>query len=153
MSIYLVTGGAGFIGSHLCDALVARGDSVRVLDDLSTGRRSNLPVSATLIEGDVGDPALALLALDGVDGCFHLAAIASVEKGVTDWLGTHHPTLPAPFRCSMPSGGWAAKSRWCMPPPPPFTVTLPRSRLLKGNLARRCQPMALTSIAASCKPG
>jgi UDP-glucose 4-epimerase len=93
MSIYLVTGGAGFIGSHLCDALVARGDSVRVLDDLSTGRRSNLPVSATLIEGDVADPPLALLALDGVDGCFHLAAIASVEKGVTDWLGTHHTNV------------------------------------------------------------
>jgi UDP-glucose 4-epimerase len=93
MSIYLVTGGAGFIGSHLCDALVARGDTVRVLDDLSTGRRCNLPVSTTLIEGDVADPALALLALDGVDGCFHLAAIASVEKGVTDWLGTHHTNI------------------------------------------------------------
>ena len=93
MSIYLVTGGAGFIGSHLCDALVARGDTVRVLDDLSTGRRSNLPKSTTFIEGDVADPALALLALDGVDGCFHLAAIASVEKGVTDWLGTHRTNI------------------------------------------------------------
>jgi nucleoside-diphosphate-sugar epimerase len=58
-----VTGGAGFIGSHLCDALVARGDTVRVLDDLSTGRRSNLSESTTLIEGDVADPALALPAL------------------------------------------------------------------------------------------
>ncbi len=93
MSIYLVTGGAGFIGSHLCDALVARGDTVRVLDDLSTGRQSNLPVSATFIEGDVADPTLALRALDGVDGCFHLAAVASVEKGVTDWLGTHRTNI------------------------------------------------------------
>jgi UDP-glucose 4-epimerase len=93
MSVYLVTGGAGFIGSHLCDALVARGDTVRVLDDLSTGRRSNLPGSTTFIEGDVADPAQALLALDGVDGCFHLAAIASVEKGVTDWLGTHRTNI------------------------------------------------------------
>src|ERR1700733_14251081 len=93
MSTYLVTGGAGFIGSHLCDALVARGDTVRVLDDLSTGHRSNLPVSATLIEGDVADPALAARALEGVDGCFHLAAIASVEKGVTDWLGTHRANM------------------------------------------------------------
>jgi UDP-glucose 4-epimerase len=93
MSIYLVTGGAGFIGSHLCDALVAQGDTVRVLDDLSTGRRSNLPESAILVEGDVADPGLALRALDGVDGCFHLAAIASVEKGVTDWLGTHHTNI------------------------------------------------------------
>jgi UDP-glucose 4-epimerase len=93
MSTYLVTGGAGFIGSHLCDALIARGDSVRVLDDLSTGRRTNLPAAATLIEGDVADPAIAGAALDGVDGCFHLAAIASVEKGVTDWLGTHHTNI------------------------------------------------------------
>jgi UDP-glucose 4-epimerase len=50
-------------------------------------------VSATFIEGDVADPALAIRALDGVDGCFHLAAIASVEKGVTDWLGTHHTNI------------------------------------------------------------
>ncbi len=93
MSTYLVTGGAGFIGSHLCDALIRRGDTVRVLDDLSTGRRSNLPPDATLLTGDVADPAAVAAAMDGVDGCFHLAAIASVEKGVTDWLGTHRANL------------------------------------------------------------
>ncbi len=93
MSTYLVTGGAGFIGSHLCDALTRRGDTVRVLDDLSTGRRSNLPPGATLIEDDVADPAAVAAAMDGVDGCFHLAAIASVEKGITDWLGTHRANL------------------------------------------------------------
>ena len=93
MSTYLVTGGAGFIGSHLCDALTRRGDTVRVLDDLSTGRRSNLAPGATLIEGDVADPAAVAAAMDGVDGCFHLAAIASVEKGITDWLGTHRANL------------------------------------------------------------
>ena len=83
----------GFIGSHLCDALVARGDNVRVLDDLSTGKRSTCPSAATLIEGDVADPAAVSQALNGVDGCFHLAAIASVEKGVTDWLGTHRTNI------------------------------------------------------------
>lgn len=93
MSTYLVTGGAGFIGSHLCEALVARGDNVRVLDDLSTGHRTNLPSGATLIVGDVADPACVAEAMDGVDGCFHLAAIASVEKGITDWLGTHHANI------------------------------------------------------------
>jgi UDP-glucose 4-epimerase len=93
LSTHLVTGGAGFIGSHLCDTLVMRGDTVRVLDDLSTGRRSNLPAGATLIEGDVADPSIVAEAIDGVDGCFHLAAIASVEKGITDWLGTHHTNL------------------------------------------------------------
>jgi len=93
MSTYLVTGGAGFIGSHLCDALVSRGDRVRVLDDLSTGSRGHLPPGASLIEGDVADPDAVATAMRGVDGCFHLAAIASVEKGVTDWLATHRANL------------------------------------------------------------
>jgi UDP-glucose 4-epimerase len=93
MARYLVTGGAGFIGSHLCDALVARGDAVRVLDDLSTGHRSNLPEGVDFIEGDIADPNAARRAMDGVDGCFHLAAIASVERGVLDWTGTHRVNL------------------------------------------------------------
>jgi UDP-glucose 4-epimerase len=93
MTDWLVTGGAGFIGSHLCDALLARGDAVRVLDDLSTGKRENLPPGTVLIEGDVADPIAVRDAMDGVGGCFHLAAIASVERGVSDWLGTHHANL------------------------------------------------------------
>src|SRR6202011_3595286 len=79
MSRYLVTGGAGFIGSHLCDALIARGDTVRVLDDFSTGHHANLPIGVELIVGDIADPPTALRATEGADGCFHLAAIASVE--------------------------------------------------------------------------
>ena len=93
MTTWLVTGGAGFIGSHLCEALLARGDAVRVLDDLSTGKLENLPPGAALIEGDVADPAAVRPALEGIAGCFHLAAIASVERGVTDWLGTHRANL------------------------------------------------------------
>jgi UDP-glucose 4-epimerase len=93
VTTYLVTGGAGFIGSHLGEALVARGDGVRVLDDLSTGRRMNVPIGATLIEGDVTDAEMVAQAMNGVDGCFHLAAIPSVEKGVTDWLGTHRANV------------------------------------------------------------
>jgi UDP-glucose 4-epimerase len=93
MSRYLVTGGAGFIGSHLCEALIARGDTVRVLDDLSTGRRDNLPPGVELIVGDIADPAAARDATDCIAGCFHLAAIASVERGVNDWLGTHRTNL------------------------------------------------------------
>ena len=89
MTTWLVTGGAGFIGSHLCDALIAAGDQVRVLDDLSTGSRANLPADVALWEGDVADPLLLDAALDGVAGCFHLAAIASVERGRLDWAETH----------------------------------------------------------------
>jgi UDP-glucose 4-epimerase len=93
MPTFLVTGGAGFIGSHLCDALVRRGDTVRVLDDLSTGSRDNLPPGVTLIEADVADQYAVRDAIEGVDGAFHLAAIASVARSVTDWSGTHRVNL------------------------------------------------------------
>src|SRR5262249_54431964 len=53
----------------------------------------NLPPGAMLIEGDVADPAVVQAAMEGVAGCFHLAAIASVERGVRDWLGTHRANL------------------------------------------------------------
>ena len=90
---FLVTGGAGFIGSHLCDALLARGDSVCVLDDLSTGSRANLPPGTPLIEADIADPGAVRDAIAGIDGIFHLAAIASVQRGVADWVGTHRTNL------------------------------------------------------------
>jgi len=86
---YLVTGGCGFIGSHLVDALVDDGADVRVLDDLSTGKRENIPGDADLIVGDVGDRATVGKAVEGVDGIFHLAAVASVQKSNEDWIGTH----------------------------------------------------------------
>ena len=89
MTAWLVTGGAGFIGSHLCDALVAQGDAVRVLDDLSTGKRENLPPDVELIEGDVTDPGVVRDALQGVAGCYHLAAIAAVQRGIDEWPLTH----------------------------------------------------------------
>lgn len=93
MSTYLVTGGAGFIGSHLVNRLLAAGHHVRVLDDLSTGRRENLSDRAELIIGCVSDPGTVAAALDGVDGCFHLAAIASVARCNDDWLTAHRVNL------------------------------------------------------------
>jgi UDP-glucose 4-epimerase len=90
---YLLTGGCGFIGSHLAAALLARGDQVRILDDLSTGSRANLAPGAELVVGDVSDPVTVAAAMAGVDGCFHLAAIASVERGVREWLLTHRVNL------------------------------------------------------------
>ena len=93
MSHYLVTGGAGFIGSHLADALLRAGHQVRVLDDLSTGKRANLDPRCAVSVGDVADPDTVRAAMAGVDGCFHLAAIASVARGNEDWMGTHRVNL------------------------------------------------------------
>src|SRR5215469_5823269 len=93
ITTYLVTGGCGFIGSHLCQALLRRGDAVRVLDDLSTGLLSNLAAGASLIQGDVAEPSLVREALSGTKGCFHLAAVASVELSNREWLRTHHTNL------------------------------------------------------------
>src|SRR5713226_4869236 len=93
MAFYVVTGGAGFIGSHLADALVRRGHRVRVVDDLSTGRRDNPDPRVELQVGDVSDREVMRAALRGADGCFHLAAIASVARANEDWLGTHRVNL------------------------------------------------------------
>src|SRR5438270_3246956 len=95
MAHYLVTGGAGFIGSHLVDSLLTDGHTVRVLDDLSTGSRENLDAGADLWIADVTDRDAERVALDGVDGCFHRAAIASVERGRREWLRTHNVNLSA----------------------------------------------------------
>jgi UDP-glucose 4-epimerase len=93
MARYVVTGGAGFIGSHLVDSLLRGGHHVRVVDDLSTGRRENLNRRAELIEGDIADAALMHSAMQGATGCFHLAAIASVAHCNLDWLETHRTNM------------------------------------------------------------
>src|SRR5471030_2999270 len=88
----LITGGAGFIGSHLVDALLAKGHAVRVLDDLSTGKRSNLPLdnpAVQLIVGDVADAERVARAAEGCQAVVHLAAVASVQASVDDPVRTH----------------------------------------------------------------
>ena len=79
----IVTGGAGFIGSHVAEALVALGEEVVVLDDLSTGKRENLPEGAQLVEGDIREPQEELFAGVKPDVCFHLAAQADVRVSVS----------------------------------------------------------------------
>lgn len=86
-SVFLVTGGAGFIGSNLCEALLKKGCNVRCLDDLSTGKRSNVELFAgepgyTFIEGDVKDLDVCLSACDGVDYVMHEAAWGSVPRSI-----------------------------------------------------------------------
>ncbi|HVX12296.1 MAG TPA: SDR family oxidoreductase [Pirellulales bacterium] len=92
MRTFLVTGGAGFIGSHIATALVERGDRVRVLDNLSTGHRANLAHLGSrveLIEGDLIDAKMVQRAVEGVDCVFHEAALASVPRSVETPLDTN----------------------------------------------------------------
>jgi len=93
MACILVTGGAGFMGSHLVEALLDREHAVRVLDDLSSGNRENLPRQVEFIHGDVTDPVAVQRAFDGIDACFHLAAIASVVRSSCEWLRSHQVNL------------------------------------------------------------
>jgi UDP-glucose 4-epimerase len=93
MARFLVTGGAGFIGSHLATALLKQGHTVQVLDDLSNGNRDNLPPQVELIYGDVTNPRAVEQAFEGIDACFHLAAIASVVRCNREWIRTHQVNL------------------------------------------------------------
>ena len=103
MARYTVTGGAGFIGSHLTEELIRRGHTVRVVDDFSTGKRGNVdaaaraagvPVSAIqLVEGDLADLEVARRAVDGADYVLHQAAIPSVPRSVKDPITSNRANI------------------------------------------------------------
>ena len=92
---YLVTGGAGFIGSHLVEALLAQGSEVVVLDNLSTGIEANVPSGARLVVGHAGDAALLDQLLPGCAGIFHLAAVSSVQASLDRPIEVHEDNLTA----------------------------------------------------------
>ncbi len=92
MALYLVTGGAGFIGSHTVEALLRRRDKVKVLDNLSTGKRENLSTMSSqieFIEGDIRNSSICRQAMEGVDYLIHLAALHEVPRSVLQPLETH----------------------------------------------------------------
>jgi UDP-glucose 4-epimerase len=91
----LVTGGAGFIGSHLVEELLHAGHRVRVLDNLSSGKRDNLAQAGEVefIEGDIRDRAAVAAAVRGTEAIVHLAAVASVQASIDDPIGTHETNL------------------------------------------------------------
>lgn len=95
---YLVTGGAGFIGSHLVRRLVVNGAEVRVVDNLSTGdlsRLKDLSASIEFIEGDLSDDRVSEAAVNGVDFVFHQAAVPSVQRSVRDPIATNRANVTA----------------------------------------------------------
>src|SRR5437764_4607150 len=95
MSYYLVTGGAGFIGSHLVEELVRRGHSVRVADNLSTGKRRNLAhiPGVELLEGDLAEMPFAARAVHGIEYVLHQAAIPSVPRSVKDPITSNRANI------------------------------------------------------------
>src|SRR5438132_7624283 len=97
MTSYLVTGGAGFIGSHLTEELVRRGHHVRVVDSLITGKRRNLAhiPGVEFIEGDLADPHIAKTAVEGVKYVLHQAAIPSVPRSVKDPVASNTANVTA----------------------------------------------------------
>lgn len=95
---YIITGGAGFIGSHIADALVSRGDEVVILDNLFSGRRENIrhlvdAHSVTFVQGSITDPALLRETCRDADGIFHEAAITSVPRSVKDPVATNEANI------------------------------------------------------------
>ncbi len=97
MASYLVTGGAGFIGSHLAEELTRRGQRVRVVDSLITGKRHNLDhlPGVEFLEGDLADPDVAARAVDGMDYVLHQAAIPSVPRSVKDPVTSNRANIDA----------------------------------------------------------
>jgi len=163
MPSWLVTGGCGFIGSHLVEALLARGDRVRVLDNLSTGRKDNLPPGAELVIGDVAEPGVAAETAEGLDGVFHLAAVASVERCREDWVGSHRTNLTgtiavfdAARRAAFPNGvvyassaavyGGSAIFRESVQYEQPLNI-YGYSKFLFDQVVRRRLPEANTQVA------
>lgn len=90
---FLVTGGCGFIGSHLVERLLLLGYDVKVLDHLSTGRIENVPPGTDVMVADVSDAETVRAAMQGIDGCFHLAAVASVARSNSDPMLSNETNL------------------------------------------------------------
>ncbi len=108
MATYLITGVAGFIGSHLAEALLARGDKVRGFDNLSTGKLVNVPAGVDFIHADLADASAIARACLGVDAVLHQAALPSVPRSVKDPRPSHVSNLDGTF--NLLEGARAARA-------------------------------------------
>ena len=103
MANYLVTGGAGFIGSHISEALLQRGHHVRVVDNFATGYQHNLRQGVEFVNGDLSDAAVAAGAVAGMDYVVHQAAIPSVPRSVDQPVESHRANVDATLNLLMAS--------------------------------------------------
>ena len=108
MATYLITGVAGFVGSHLADALLTRGDNVRGLDNLSTGHLHNIPSAVDFIQADLADAAAVARACLGVDAILHQGALPSVPRSVKDPRPSHQANIDGTF--NLLEGARAARA-------------------------------------------
>jgi UDP-glucose 4-epimerase len=97
LATYLITGVAGFIGSHLADALLAQGHSVRGFDNLATGYLANIPAQVDFIQADLADATAVTAACLGVDAILHQGALPSVPRSVKDPRSSHNANLDGTF--------------------------------------------------------
>ena len=103
MANYLVTGGAGFIGSHISEELIRRGHRVRVVDSLVTGYQRNLRDGVEFVQGDLADPAVAKAAVAGMDYAIHQAAIPSVPRSVEKPEESHRANIDGTLQVLLAS--------------------------------------------------
>ena len=139
----LVTGGCGFIGTHLCHALVNAGQRVRILDDLSSGKAAGIPDKAELVVGDVADAAAVAEAVAGVDGIGHLAAIASVDLCNKSWVRSHRTNLTGTLTVMEAARDAAGRAR-------PVPVVWASSAAIYG--AAKTLPISEQTVPAPMSP-
>ena len=149
---YLITGGAGFIGSHLAEQLSARGASVRVVDNFSTGKRKNLASfldRIELVEGDIADLEVCRTACRGARIVLHQAALPSVPKSIADPISSHQANIQGTFNmlvaardCGVKRFVYAASSSAYGDTP-----TLPKH---EGMLSEPLSPYAVHKLTGEC---
>ena len=149
---YLVTGGAGFIGSHLVEHLTARGEEVVVIDDFSTGRRDNIAPfrdRIELIEGSILDPELCARAVRGADYVLHQAAVPSVPRSVADPMGSHQANTTGTLNMLMAARDANVKRFVYAASSSAYgnTAELPKQ---EGMLPRPLSPYAVAKYGGEC---
>lgn len=148
MTLYLITGGAGFIGSNIAEELVNRKEKVRILDNFSTGKRENIAGikdSVELIEGDIRDLAIVKKAMAGVDFVLHQGALPSVERSIIDPITTTRVNILGTINVLLAASEAKVKRLTYASSSSVYgdTPTLPKKEVMKANPQ---SPYAVTKL-------